>query len=172
MKLMALALIALGFVVALAPEADAAYCHAGVYRSGCVSRYGATVRRHGYPDLRQSLFLARRPARLLVGVGAMAMERIFARNFKEDRGASSTPGSYDPGDPETYAALHSRADHRQRAIMRATTLAGRSRLTRRNTITGFCRRLNGDDNPYSDTTVVQDRQRDLQGVFSARRKSR
>ena len=29
------------------------------------------------------------------------MERIFA-NFKEDRGATSTPGSYDPGDPETY----------------------------------------------------------------------
>ena len=29
------------------------------------------------------------------------MERIFA-NFKEDRGANATPGSYDPGDPETY----------------------------------------------------------------------
>ena len=29
-------------------EAKAAYCHAGAYRSGCVSRYGATVRRHGY----------------------------------------------------------------------------------------------------------------------------
>ena len=48
MKLMALGLMALGLVVVAAPEADAAYCHAGVYRSGCVSRYGATVRRHGY----------------------------------------------------------------------------------------------------------------------------
>ena len=47
MKTIALILVALGFL-ALAPEAGAAYCHAGVYRSGCVSRYGATVRRHGY----------------------------------------------------------------------------------------------------------------------------
>lgn len=47
MKLAALIFLALGFMAA-APEADAAYCHAGVYRSGCVSRYGATVRRHGY----------------------------------------------------------------------------------------------------------------------------
>jgi len=31
----------------------------------------------------------------------MAMERIFA-HFKEDRGATSTPGSYDPDDPDTY----------------------------------------------------------------------
>ena len=48
MKFMALGLVALGFAVAAIPEADAAVCHAGVYRSGCVSRYGATVRRHGY----------------------------------------------------------------------------------------------------------------------------
>ena len=34
---------------------------------------------------------------------AAAIERIFA-SFKEDRGATSTPGSYDPGDPETYSA--------------------------------------------------------------------
>lgn len=47
MKTLALILVALGFL-ALAPEADAAACHAGVYRSGCVTRYGATVRRHGY----------------------------------------------------------------------------------------------------------------------------
>ena len=45
MKILALALVVLGFV-ALAPAAEAAYCHAGVYRSGCVSRYGTTVRRH------------------------------------------------------------------------------------------------------------------------------
>ena len=30
-----------------------------------------------------------------------AMERIFA-NFKEDRGGDTTPGSYDPSDPDTY----------------------------------------------------------------------
>jgi hypothetical protein len=48
MKNLALALITLGFITAMAPEADAAYCHAGVYRSGCVTRYGTTVRRHGY----------------------------------------------------------------------------------------------------------------------------
>ena len=47
MKLFALALVAFGWIIASTP-AEAAYCHAGVYRSGCVSRYGATVRRHGY----------------------------------------------------------------------------------------------------------------------------
>jgi hypothetical protein len=46
MKHLALSLIALGFMTIMIPEAQAAYCHAGVYRSGCVSRYGATVRRH------------------------------------------------------------------------------------------------------------------------------
>ena len=40
-------LVAIGLVIAI-PEADAAACRAGVYRSGCVSRYGMTVRRH-YP---------------------------------------------------------------------------------------------------------------------------
>jgi hypothetical protein len=30
-----------------------------------------------------------------------AMERIFA-NFKEDRPSNATPGSYDPGDPDSY----------------------------------------------------------------------
>ena len=48
MKPLALSLIILGFLAASIPEASAAACHAGVYRSGCVSRYGATVRRHGY----------------------------------------------------------------------------------------------------------------------------
>ena len=48
MKTLALVLIAIGFMAVSVPEASAAYCHAGVYRSGCVSRYGATVRRHGY----------------------------------------------------------------------------------------------------------------------------
>lgn len=48
MKPLALTLMALGFMLAAVPEANAYACHAGVYRSGCVSRYGATVRRHGY----------------------------------------------------------------------------------------------------------------------------
>jgi hypothetical protein len=47
MKLLALSFVALGWIAASTP-AESAYCHAGVYRSGCVSRYGATVRRHGY----------------------------------------------------------------------------------------------------------------------------
>lgn len=47
MKHFALALIALGWIIAATPV-EAAACHAGVYRSGCVSRYGAVVRRHGY----------------------------------------------------------------------------------------------------------------------------
>ena len=47
MKLFALALVALSWIIVSTP-AEAAYCHAGVYRSGCVSRYGAVVRRHGY----------------------------------------------------------------------------------------------------------------------------
>ena len=38
MKIMAISLIAIGFVVAQTPEADAARCHAGVYRTGCVGR--------------------------------------------------------------------------------------------------------------------------------------
>ena len=47
MKLFALALVAFSWIIVSTP-AEAAACHAGVYRSGCVSRYGAVVRRHGY----------------------------------------------------------------------------------------------------------------------------
>ncbi len=47
MKFLVLGLIALGWIIASTPV-EAAACHAGVYRSGCVSRYGAVVRRHGY----------------------------------------------------------------------------------------------------------------------------
>ena len=43
-----LAFAAFGVVIVSTPEAEAAACHAGVYRSGCVSRHGAVVRRHGY----------------------------------------------------------------------------------------------------------------------------
>ena len=66
MKHLALSLITLGFVVAFTPESNAAYCHAGVYRSGCVSRYGATVRRHGYRPGANRCFLSLRAARLLL----------------------------------------------------------------------------------------------------------
>ena len=48
MKILALPLVGLGLWLASIPEAWAVACHAGVYRSGCVSRYGATVRKHGY----------------------------------------------------------------------------------------------------------------------------
>jgi hypothetical protein len=47
MKALALTLAILGFL-AVTTEVQAMRCHAGVYRSGCVSRYGTTVRRHGY----------------------------------------------------------------------------------------------------------------------------
>ena len=47
MKHFTLILIALGWIIVSTPV-EAAACHAGVYRSGCVSRYGAVVRRHGY----------------------------------------------------------------------------------------------------------------------------
>ena len=39
-------LIVVSLLVAIPEEANAYACHAGVYRSGCVSRYGATIRRH------------------------------------------------------------------------------------------------------------------------------
>ena len=48
MKPIALSLMFLSFTMAPIPEANAAACHAGAYRSGCVTRYGAVVRHHGY----------------------------------------------------------------------------------------------------------------------------
>ena len=48
MKLLALSLIALGFMAVLSPEANAMRCHAGVYRTGCVGPRGAAVYRHRY----------------------------------------------------------------------------------------------------------------------------
>ena len=48
MKTLLLTLIAIGFVIAQAPEANAMRCHAGVYRSGCVGPRGAAVYRHRY----------------------------------------------------------------------------------------------------------------------------
>jgi hypothetical protein len=40
--------IAIGLMLAM-PEADAAYCHAGVYRAGCVGPRGGAVVRRRYP---------------------------------------------------------------------------------------------------------------------------
>ena len=65
MKLLAFGLIALGWIIASTPV-EAAACHAGVYRSGCVSRYGAVVRQAWLSGLRQPLLLARWAARLLL----------------------------------------------------------------------------------------------------------
>lgn len=47
MKLLLISLAFIGFMAAT-QEANAYACRAGVYYSGCVSGYGATVRRHGY----------------------------------------------------------------------------------------------------------------------------
>ena len=45
MKILALALFALSLMIA---DADAAVCHSGVYRTGCVGPRGAASYRHRY----------------------------------------------------------------------------------------------------------------------------
>ena len=45
MKILALALFTLGLMTV---EADAAVCHSGVYRTGCVGARGSAVYRHRY----------------------------------------------------------------------------------------------------------------------------
>jgi hypothetical protein len=82
------------------------------------------------------------------------MERIFA-NFKEDRGATSTPGSYDPGDPETYkeyiqAMISDARDYE------ASVLAG-ARNVAQEYYYGYLPRLDGSVSlAGSDTTVIED----------------
>ena len=48
MKLIALSLMVLGFVIAFTPESNAARCAAGVYHAGCVGPRGAAVYRRPY----------------------------------------------------------------------------------------------------------------------------
>ena len=81
-----------------------------------------------------------------------AMERIFA-NFKEDRGASSTPGSYDPGDPETYST-YIKAMISDSVDYEGSVLAGERNIAQEYYY-GMLPRLGGANDAQSDTTVVQ-----------------
>ena len=83
------------------------------------------------------------------------MERIFA-NFKEDRGANSTPGSYDPGDPETYET-YIKAMISDSVDYESSILAG-ERNTAQEYYYGMLPGLNGDDaaNSQSSSTIVED----------------
>jgi hypothetical protein len=58
MKYLALSLIALGFIVASVPEAQAMRCAAGVYRAGCVGPRGGFVthRRYAHPYARRCVW--------------------------------------------------------------------------------------------------------------------
>ena len=84
----------------------------------------------------------------------MKLERIFA-NFKEDRGANATPGSYDPGDPETYknyikAMISDSVDYE------GSILAG-ERNQAQEYYYGMLPGLGGGgDSRGSDTTIVED----------------
>ena len=85
---------------------------------------------------------------------AEAIERIFG-SFKEDRGASATPGSYDPGDPETYES-YIQAMISDSVDYEGSVLAG-ERNTAQEYYYGMLPRLGGSDaNDRSSTTVVQD----------------
>ena len=82
------------------------------------------------------------------------IERIFA-SFKEDRGATSTPGSYDPGDPETYSA-YIKAMISDSVDYEGSILAG-ERNQAQEYYYGMLPGLGGSgDSRGSDTTIVED----------------
>ena len=82
------------------------------------------------------------------------MERIFA-NFKEDRGANSTPGSYDPGDPETYST-YIKAMISDSVDYESSILAG-ERNTAQEYYYGMLPRLGSSGElKGSDTTIIED----------------
>ena len=81
------------------------------------------------------------------------MERIFA-GFKEDRGASSTPGSYDPGDPETYET-YIKAMISDSVDYESSILAG-ERNQAQEYYYGMLPRLGGSNDAQSGTTIVED----------------
>ena len=81
------------------------------------------------------------------------MERIFA-NFKEDRGANSTPGSYDPGDPETYET-YIKAMISDSVDYELSILAG-ERNQAQEYYYGMLPRLGGSNDAQSGTTIVED----------------
>ena len=84
---------------------------------------------------------------------AAAMERIFA-NFKSDGNANATPGSYDPGNPESYenyiqAMISDSVDYE------STILAG-ERNEAQEYYYGMLPRLGGGGaNDQSSTTIVE-----------------
>ena len=84
---------------------------------------------------------------------AAAMERIFA-NFKSDGNANATPGSYDPGDPDSYqsyiqAMIDDSVDYE------STILAG-ERNEAQEYYYGMLPRLGGGGaNDQSSTTIVE-----------------
>ena len=85
---------------------------------------------------------------------AAAIERIFA-SFKEDRGATSTPGSYDPGDPETYSA-YIKAMISDSVDYEGSILAS-DRNTAQEYYYGMLPGLGGSgESRGSDTTIVED----------------
>ena len=78
------------------------------------------------------------------------MERLFA-SFKD---SSTNTGVYDPDDPESYEHyIHSLITDAQ--DYESDTLAG-DRDYAQKYYYGLLPSLSGDDNPYSDTTIVQD----------------
>ena len=81
-----------------------------------------------------------------------AFERIFAHQ-KDDRGASATPGSYDPGDPETYAA-YIQAMISDSVDYEGSVLAG-ERNTAQEYYYGMLPRLGGANDQQSNTTIVE-----------------
>ena len=81
------------------------------------------------------------------------MERIFA-GFKEDRGANSTPGSYDPGDPETYAT-YIKAMISDSIDYESSILAS-ERNTAQEYYYGMLPGLNGDGDNQSSSTIIED----------------
>ena len=81
-----------------------------------------------------------------------AFERIFAHQ-KDDRGSSATPGSYDPGDPETYSS-YIQAMIRDSVDYEGSILAG-ERNVAQEYYYGMLPRLGGANDQQSDTTVVQ-----------------
>ena len=77
------------------------------------------------------------------------MERLFA-SFKD---SGTNTGVYDPDDPESYEHyIHALITDSQ--DYESDTLAG-DRDYAQKYFYGFLPSLSGDDNPYSDTTVVQ-----------------
>jgi hypothetical protein len=79
------------------------------------------------------------------------VERLFA-SFKGSDGTNT--GVYDPDDPESYAHyIHALIDDSR--DYESTTLAG-DRDYAQKYYYGLLPSLDGDENPYSDTTVVQD----------------